>query len=309
MTPLSTIADKPRIIATLGDTAGVGPEILTAAAQHHLVAIIGPESYRTRFPAGTPWLATPERGPVTPGEPSAVSARIAYDCLERATQLATEGALDALVTAPVSKAGLYPLGFRWPGQTEYLAHRAGVADFAMMLAGPSLRTVPVTIHVPLCEVSRHLTPALLAQRLRVTHAGLIRDFGIAAPRIAVAGLNPHAGEGGALGQEEQSVIAPVLETLRAEGMTLLGPMSADTLFHAAARSRYDAAVCMYHDQALIPIKTLDFDQGVNMTLGLPYVRTSPDHGTAFDIAGRGLARPDAMLAAVRLAVACAERRA
>lgn len=305
---MSTIADAPRIAATLGDPAGVGPEILAAALEDCPIAVIGPDSMRARFPGGTPWHATPERGAVEPGSPTSVSAQIAYDCLELATRLAADGMVDALVTAPVSKAGLYSLGFLWPGQTEYMADRAGVADFAMMLAGPSLRTVPVTIHVPLSEVGRHLTPALLAQRLRVTHAALVREFGIGSPRIAVAGLNPHAGEGGALGKEEQSLIAPVLAALRDEGMTLLGPLSADTMFHAEARARFDAAVCMYHDQALIPIKTLDFDEGVNLTLGLPYVRTSPDHGTAFEIAGRGLARPDAMRAAIRLADACARRR-
>lgn len=305
---MSTTADNARIAATLGDPAGIGPEILAAAVKQHRIAVIGPDSCRVHFPDGTPWHTTPERGSVAPGSPTPISAQIAYDCLEAATRLAADGMIDALVTAPVSKAGLYPLGFRWPGQTEYLAHRAGVADFAMMLAGPSLRTVPVTIHIPLSAVGRHLTPNLLEQRLRVTHAALIRDFAIASPRIAVAGLNPHAGEGGALGKEEQTLITPVLEALRAEGMTLIGPLSADTMFHASARTRFDAAVCMYHDQALIPIKTLDFDEGVNMTLGLPYIRTSPDHGTAFDIAGRGLARPDAMFAAVRLAVACAGRR-
>ncbi len=309
MTRLSTIADTPRIAATLGDPAGIGPEVLHAAVRLFPIAVIGPDSWRSHFPEGTHWHATPERGPVTSGVPSTASARIAFDCLEIATSLAARGEIDALVTAPVSKASLYPLGFDWPGQTEYLAHRAGVQDFAMMLAGPSLRTVPVTIHIPLSEVLQQLTPALLARRLRVTHAAMIRDFAISSPRIAVAGLNPHAGEGGALGAEEQTIIAPVLEALRAEGMTLIGPLSADTMFHANARAHYDVALCMYHDQALIPIKTLDFDEGVNLTLGLPYVRVSPDHGTAFDIAGRGLARPDAMIAAVRMAQNCIVNRA
>jgi 4-hydroxythreonine-4-phosphate dehydrogenase len=171
----------------------------------------------------------------------------------------------------------------------------------MMLASPMLRVVPVTIHIPLSDVPAALTTALLEETLRITHAGLIRDCGLGQPRIAVAGLNPHAGEGGAMGQEEIELIAPVLEVLRAEGMQISGPMSADTMFHASARSGYDVAVCMYHDQALIPIKTLDFDGGVNVTLGLPFIRTSPDHGTALDIAGRGLARPDSLIAALRLA--------
>jgi 4-hydroxythreonine-4-phosphate dehydrogenase len=178
-----------------------------------------------------------------------------------------------------------------------------------MLACEALRVVPVTIHVALAEVPRLLTPALLEETIRVTHAGLVRDFGIAAPRLAVAGLNPHAGEGGAMGREEIEVIAPVLERLRAEGMDLFGPRSADTMFHAQARAGYDAAVCMYHDQALIPIKTIDFAGGVNVTLGLPFVRTSPDHGTAYDIAGQGRADPTSMVAALRMADRMARARA
>ena len=179
----------------------------------------------------------------------------------------------------------------------------------MMLASPLLRVVPVTIHIALADVAQALTPALLEQTLRITQAGLQRDFGLKHPRIAVAGLNPHAGEGGAMGHEEIALIAPVLDRLRAQGMDLIGPASADTLFHARARAGYDVAVCMYHDQALIPIKTLDFDGGVNVTLGLPFVRTSPDHGTAFDIAGKGLAKPDSLIAALRLAADMAQARA
>jgi 4-hydroxythreonine-4-phosphate dehydrogenase len=179
----------------------------------------------------------------------------------------------------------------------------------MMLACDALRVVPATIHIPLAEVPRALSPRLLAETIRLTRAALVRDFGIAAPRIAVAGLNPHAGEGGAMGTEEMTLIAPVLEALRTEGFDVTGPLSADTLFHAAARARYDAAVCMYHDQALIPIKTIAFDDGVNVTLGLPFVRTSPDHGTAFDIAGKGLANPASTVAAIRMAWAMAQARA
>jgi 4-hydroxythreonine-4-phosphate dehydrogenase len=180
----------------------------------------------------------------------------------------------------------------------------------MMLAAPALRVVPVTIHVALAEVPRLLTPALLEETLRVTHAALVRDFALPGPRLAVAGLNPHAGEGGAMGREEIAVIAPVLDRLRAEGMALSGPHSADAMFHPAARAAYDAAVCMYHDQALIPLKTLDFAGGVNVTLGLDFVRTSPDHGTAFDIAGTGRADPSSLIAALRLAAGLgAARRA
>jgi len=178
----------------------------------------------------------------------------------------------------------------------------------MMLASEALRVVPVTIHIALAEVPRVLTPDLLEQVIRLAHAGLIRDFGIAAPRLAIAGLNPHAGEGGAMGREEITVIGPVVEKLRAEGLVLTGPHSADTMFHARARVRYDAAICMYHDQALIPIKTLDFDGGVNVTLGLPFIRTSPDHGTGFDIAGKGIARPDSLIAALRMAAKMAAAR-
>jgi 4-hydroxythreonine-4-phosphate dehydrogenase len=179
----------------------------------------------------------------------------------------------------------------------------------MMLAGPSLRTVPITIHTPLSEVASQLTTELIVSRARVAARGLQRDFGIAAPRLAVAGLNPHAGEGGTLGREEIDIITPAIEALRAEDIDAFGPLAADTMFHAAARERYDAAICMYHDQALIPLKTLHFDAGVNVTLGLPIVRTSPDHGTAFDIAGKRLARPDAIIAAIRMAGDCAARRA
>jgi 4-hydroxythreonine-4-phosphate dehydrogenase len=178
----------------------------------------------------------------------------------------------------------------------------------MMLACDGLRVVPATIHIPWAEVPVRLTPEVLEQAIRVTHAGLIGDFGIPAPRLAIAGLNPHAGEGGRMGREEITVIAPVLERLRAEGFDLRGPMSADTMFHPAARATYDAAICMYHDQALIPIKTIDFAGGVNVTLGLPFVRTSPDHGTAFDIAGRGVADATSLIAALRMAQDMGRRR-
>jgi 4-hydroxythreonine-4-phosphate dehydrogenase len=206
----------------------------------------------------------------------------------------------------VLKAGA---GFAFPGHTEFLAHLAGDVPVAMMLACEGLRVVPVTIHIPLVEVSRALGPDLLARTLRITRDALVTDFAIARPRIAVAGLNPHAGEGGTMGREEVEMIAPVLESLRAEGFDLAGPLPADTMFHPAARARYDAAVCMYHDQALIPIKTIDFAGGVNVTLGLPFVRTSPDHGTAFDIAGKGLADPSSFIAALRMAAQIAAARA
>jgi 4-hydroxythreonine-4-phosphate dehydrogenase len=198
--------------------------------------------------------------------------------------------------------------FGFPGHTEFLAHLAGVENVVMMLASDLLRVVPVTIHIPLSEVPAALTANLLETTIRITAAGLVRDFGIANPRLCVAGLNPHAGEGGAMGREEIDLITPVLHRLRAEGFAISGPASADTMFHARARAGYDAAICMYHDQALIPIKTLDFDGGVNVTLGLPFVRTSPDHGTAFDIAGKGLAKPDSLIAALRMAAEMAAIR-
>jgi 4-hydroxythreonine-4-phosphate dehydrogenase len=213
------------------------------------------------------------------------------------------------VTLPIQKKALIDgAGFAFPGHTEYLAALAGVPRVAMMLACDALRVVPATIHIPLREVAAALTPDLLEATLRLTRAGLIRDFGIAAPRIAVAGLNPHAGEGGTMGDEEARLIAPVLDRLGAEGFDLRGPLPADTLFHPAARAGYDAAVCMYHDQALIPIKTVDFAGGVNVTLGLPFVRTSPDHGTALDIAGQGRADATSTLAALRMAVRMARAR-
>jgi len=197
-------------------------------------------------------------------------------------------------------------GFAYPGHTEYLAALGGVTDVVMMLASDQLRVVPATIHIALDQVPTALTPEKLRRTIEITHAGLRDMFGIAAPRLAVAGLNPHAGEGGAMGRQECDWIAPLLDQMRGEGFDLAGPLPADTMFHAAARARYDAAIAMYHDQALIPIKTLDFDKGVNVTLGLPFIRTSPDHGTAFDIAGKGIANPTSMIEAIRTAYRMAQ---
>jgi 4-hydroxythreonine-4-phosphate dehydrogenase len=236
---------------------------------------------------------------------------MALDALELAVGLTRSGAAGAVVTGPVSKARLYDIGFVHPGQTEFVAERCGIAAgmVAMMLAGPTLRTVPVTTHVPLADVPALLSADLIVARGRTVIRGLRRQFGIERPRLAVAGLNPHAGENGALGREEIETIAPAVERLREEDAEVFGPLSADTMFHAAARSGYDAALCMYHDQALIPLKALHFDEGVNVTLGLPIVRTAPDHGTAFDIAGRDKADPAAMAAAIALAASCARRMA
>ncbi|MEC7256724.1 MAG: 4-hydroxythreonine-4-phosphate dehydrogenase PdxA, partial [Pseudomonadota bacterium] len=222
--------------------------------------------------------------------------------IERGVALVQSGACSAICTAPIHKKALIDgAGFAYPGHTEFLAALAGVDRVVMMLASDQLRVVPATIHIALAEVPHRLTPDVLRDTIRITHDGLRARFGIAAPRIAVAGLNPHAGEGGAMGQEELTWIAPLIDEMRAEGLDISGPRPADTMFHAAARAGYDAAIAMYHDQALIPIKTLDFDRGVNVTLGLPFVRTSPDHGTAFDIAGQGVANPTSLIEALKLA--------
>jgi len=229
--------------------------------------------------------------------------------IETAVSDVRAGRAAALVTNPINKDALYRAGFRHPGHTEFLAELAGSREPAvMMLAGRDLRVVPVTIHLALRRAVDALTTAAIVHAGRVTDAALRRDFGVAAPVIAVAGLNPHAGEAGGLGREDIDIVAPAIAELRAAGIDARGPLAADTMFHAAARRGYDAALCMYHDQALIPIKTLDFDGAVNVTLGLPFIRTSPDHGTAFDIAGKGKARPDSLIAALRLAAEMAAHR-
>jgi 4-hydroxythreonine-4-phosphate dehydrogenase len=220
------------------------------------------------------------------------------------------GRAAALVTNPIHKDSLYRAGFRYPGHTEYLAALAGVtAAPVMMLVCPGLRVVPVTIHLALRQAIQDLSTAAIVHAGRITEAALRRDFGVAAPTLAIAGLNPHAGEAGGLGREEIEIIEPAIAELRAAGVDVRGPLAADTMFHAEARANYDAALCMYHDQALIPIKTIDFHGGVNTTLGLPFVRTSPDHGTAFAIAGRGVARAESLIAALRLAAEMAAKRA
>jgi 4-hydroxythreonine-4-phosphate dehydrogenase len=248
-------------------------------------------------------------GSATAGQPDPANAQGVIDAIAKGVSLVIDGHARAICTAPIHKAALIDgANFAYPGHTEYLAALANVDRVVMMLACPDLRVVPVTIHIPLAEVSSDLTASLLTDTLLITHAALRRDFGIKAPRIAVAGLNPHAGEDGKMGMEEIEMITPVLDALRNEGMNLMGPMSADTMFHAAARANYDVAVCMYHDQALIPVKTLGFDTGVNVTLGLPFIRTSPDHGTAFDIASKGLANPSSMIEAIKLAATMADRR-
>ncbi|MEM1351471.1 MAG: 4-hydroxythreonine-4-phosphate dehydrogenase PdxA [Pseudomonadota bacterium] len=239
----------------------------------------------------------------TPGVPAHTNAQAVIDVIARAVELVQSGAACALCTAPIHKKALKDgAGFEHPGHTEFLQALGGAESRAvMMLASPEIRVVPATIHIALEDVPKQLTPDLLRQTLEITNTGLKKYFGVAKPRIAVAGLNPHAGEGGAIGQQERDWIADLVTQMQQEGFDLTGPLPADTMFHARARSRYDAAVAMYHDQALIPIKTLDFDRGVNVTLGLPFVRTSPDHGTAFDIAGQGVANPTSMVEALKLA--------
>jgi len=246
-----------------------------------------------------------------PGHPSVMGAHTSLDSLEIAVGLARSGSAAAVVTGPVAKEQLYAIGFQHPGQTEFVAERCGVApeNVVMMLAGPTLRTIPVTTHLPLNEVSSRLSSGLIEARGRAALRGLQRAFGIAEPRLAVSGFNPHAGEGGQLGREEIEIIEPAIAALVAEGWRVTGPHPADTMFHARARANYDAALCMYHDQALIPIKALHFEEAVNMTLGLPIVRTAPDHGTAFDIAGQDRADPRPMAAAIRMAAEAAAQRA
>ena len=245
-----------------------------------------------------------------PGHPDPGDQRLVLRAIDTAVADVRAGRAAALVTNPINKDALYRAGFRHPGHTEYLAELAGSSEPAvMMLAGPQLRVVPVTIHLALRDAIAVLSSEAIIHAGRVVDASLRRDFAIAAPMIAIAGLNPHAGEAGGLGREDIDIVAPAVAALREAGIDARGPLAADTMFHAEARRGYDAALCMYHDQALIPIKTLDFDGAVNVTLGLPFVRTSPDHGTAFDIAGQGIARPDSLIAALKLAASMAARRA
>ena len=323
------------LAVSMGDSAGVGPEITAKAWNarelHSLtpffavgdaravekvwdgpVARIGdPAEAIEAFATALPVLSIGDSGDVIPGRPDTDSARCALQSLELAVGLANAGAAGGVVTGPVSKAQLYAIGFTHPGQTEFVAERCGIAreNAVMMLAGPTLRVVPMTVHVPIAEVSQLLSIDLVLAKARVTARGLLRNFGIEKPRLAFAGLNPHAGEQGALGREEIEIFEPAIAQLRDEGIDAVGPFAADTMFHPRARAGYDAALCAYHDQALIPIKTLHFDEGVNITLGLSIVRTSPDHGTAFGIAGRDEAHPGAMIAAIRMAASAAQRRA
>ncbi len=310
------------IALTCGEPAGVGPELAHKAWQElgtdlpffligdarHLpdgvsaIEIADPAETAGAARHGLPLLPHRFATPSIAGQPAAENAQGVIDVIARGVELVQSGAASALCTGPIHKKALKDgAGFAFPGHTEFLAYLAGVERVVMMLACEQLRVVPVTIHIALADVPATLTADLLTDSIRITHAALKRDFGVETPRIAVAGINPHAGEGGAMGDEEIKMIAPVLEQLRGEGIDITGPLPADTMFHARARKAYDVAICMYHDQALIPIKTLDFDRGVNVTLGLPFIRTSPDHGTAFDIAGRGIALPTSLIEALKMA--------
>lgn len=268
------------------------------------------EAVRSRFAQALPVLPHGFPAPDRPGTPDPANGAAVADAIARAVALVQAGQASALVTNPIQKETLYQAGFAHPGHTEFLAHLAGPdATSVMLLASDALRVVPVTIHIPLAEVPRRLTTEGILRVARITADALARDFGIVRPRLALAGLNPHAGEGGTMGREDLEIVAPAVAALRAEGIDATGPLPADTMFHAEARSAYDVALGMYHDQVLIPLKTLDFWGGVNVTLGLPFVRTSPDHGTALALAGTGKARPDSLIAALRLAARMAERRA
>ncbi|MGZ2258132.1 4-hydroxythreonine-4-phosphate dehydrogenase PdxA [Roseobacter sp. A03A-229] len=323
-----TTATAP-VVISCGEPAGIGPEIAARAwaalrgtvplawmgDARHLPAetphrvIETPAMAAEVSPDALPVLQHDFPAPATPGQPDPANAQGVIDVIAACVALVDAGKTSALCTAPIHKQALIEgAGFVYPGHTEYLASLAGGASRAvMMLASDQLRVVPATIHIALEDVPRALTPALLRETIEITHADLRGRFGVAAPRLAIAGLNPHAGEGGTMGRQELDWINALLDEMRDGGFDLRGPLPADTMFHAAARDRYDAAIAMYHDQALIPIKTLDFDRGVNVTLGLPFIRTSPDHGTAFDIAGTGTANPTSMIEAIKLAARMAGR--
>jgi 4-hydroxythreonine-4-phosphate dehydrogenase len=324
--------DTSPLALTMGDPAGIGPELALAAwrarasdaaafvifAAPGLLAAAAkragltapiietdPAGAKAAFLKGLPVVPLKNAVEDAPGRPSAANAAATIESIERAVEAVHQGQARAVVTNPIAKATLYEAGFKYPGHTEYLGALAeawGAPAFpVMMIWSETLAVVPVTIHIPLADVAEALTADLIIRTGRIVDRNLRARFGVARPRLAVAGLNPHAGEGGAMGREEITIIGPAIEALRAEGIDVVGPLPADTMFHPRARARYDVALTMYHDQGLIPVKTLAFDEGVNVTLGLPFVRTSPDHGTAFDIAGKGVANPASLIAALKLA--------
>jgi len=331
--------DAPQPIAlTMGEPAGIGgeltllawlnrrqlglplffalddPERLSALSQRlgwtvPIRAIRSPDTSADIFDNAVPVLPVPLAAPAEPGKPDPANSTAVLSSIRQAAAFVQTGESRAIVTNPIQKQTLYQTGFAHPGHTEFLAELAGVDRSVMMLLCPGLRVVPVTGHVPLSKAIGQLTSDLIVATGRITAAALESDFAIRHPRIVVAALNPHAGEVGTLGREEKDVILPAIETLRDMGIEISGPAPADTLFHADARGEYDAALCMYHDQALIPLKTINFWDGVNVTLGLPFVRTSPDHGTALDIAGTGQANVASLAAAIRTAAEIADCRA
>ena len=330
---------KP-LALTSGEPAGIGPDItlmawlrrdelklpafywLGDAAQleqrakalgwHVRLAEVRPEDAAPTFAHALPVVSTGHPATARPGHPDDNSAGAAMASIREAVADVMAGRAGAVVTNPIAKNVLYRAGFRHPGHTEYLAELAATNKSTpqpvMMLWSPMLAVVPVTIHVSMREALSQLSSELIVTTARIVVAGMKAHYGIAHPRLAVTGLNPHAGEDGSLGTEEQTIVAPAVGILRKEGIDVRGPLPADTMFHAAARQTYDCAICMYHDQALIPIKTLAFEDAVNVTLGLPFIRTSPDHGTAFDIAGTGKANPSSLIAALRLAARMADAR-
>jgi 4-hydroxythreonine-4-phosphate dehydrogenase len=302
------------ILITMGEPSGIGPEVALAAFAHfsgkvgtHPLKLVGDAGIFAAHKEAL--IPTGGRVTATPGKADSVNAGAVTEAIEIAVAACLAGEAAAMVTAPIHKAVLNAAGFAFPGHTEFLAHLTGARRAVMMLASEKLRVVPLTIHIPLADVPRRIDMQAVFDTGEIILTALRRDFGILNPRLAVAGLNPHAGEEGVLGAEDASVIAPAIAALKARGFAVRGPLSADTLFHKEARKSYDAALCMYHDQALIPIKTLSFWDGVNVTLGLPIVRTSPDHGTALDIAGTGKADARSMIAAVQMAADMADARA
>jgi len=330
-----------RLVITLGDPAGIGPEIVvkawselrrsgppfmvvgdlqalasaSSAGASILKRVMSPAEAAAAFATALPVLDLPLKSPVVAGQPSPAAAPAIVQWIETAVGLALSGAVAGVVTAPIAKAPLYEAGFKFPGHTEFLGELTAAARFkgvrgpVMMLTAQDLRVALVTVHEPLAKVPGSLSIEGIVRCAQVTAQALIRDFGVAKPRLVVCGLNPHAGEDGGIGREEIEIVAPAVGALADLGLDVTGPHPADSLFAPERRATYDAAICLYHDQALIPVKMLDFWGGVNVTLGLPIVRTSPDHGTAFDIAGRGVARADSLIAAIRLADQIARARA
>jgi 4-hydroxythreonine-4-phosphate dehydrogenase len=305
----SALRDQSLPFAVIGDARLLSDQGVPVAN------VLAPADADDAFRTALPVLDQPAPAPVRTGRPDPANAGVVADWIERGVDLVLSGEASGLVTAPIAKAPLYAAGFRFPGHTEFIAELTADAPFGgtrgpvMMLTARDLRACLVTIHVPLDQVPELVTIDRVCRTARVVHEAMRRDFGIAVPRLALAALNPHAGESGSLGLQEIEVLRPAVELLRAGGITITDPLPADTMFHDEARATYDAAICLYHDQALIPVKTLDFWGGVNATLGLPIVRTSPDHGTGFDIAGKGVARPDSLIAAIRLASEMAANRA